>query len=40
MFDNYPDRNPYAGAHGSKYAEHAPMGTAGGFYYLRARYEF
>ena len=40
VFDNYPDRNPYAGAHGSKYAEHAPMGTAGGFYYLRARYEF
>ena len=40
VFDNYPDRNPYAGEHGSKYPEYAPMGTAGGFYYLRGRYEF
>ena len=40
VFDNYPDRNPYAGEHGAKYPEYAPMGTAGGFYYLRGRYEF
>ena len=40
VFDNYPDRNPYAGEHGSKYPEYGPMGTAGGFYYLKARYEF
>ena len=40
VFDNYPDRNPHAGEHGAKYPEYAPMGTAGGFYYLRARYEF
>ncbi len=40
LFDNLPDRNPYARNWGSKYAENAPYGTRGGFYYLRARHEF
>ena len=39
-FDNRPDENPYAYAWGSRYAISAPMGTRGGFYYARARYEF
>ena len=40
LFDNQPDRNPHARVWGSKYAENAPYGTRGGFYYLRAGYEF
>ena len=40
VFDNLPDRNPYARDWGSKYAENAPYGTRGGFYYLSARREF
>ena len=40
VFDNFPDRNPYARNWGSKYAENAPYGTRGGFYYLSARREF
>ena len=40
LFDNQPDRNPYARDWGSKYAENAPYGTRGGFYYLRVRHEF
>ena len=40
IFNNFPDRNPYAGIVGSKYPESSPMGLAGGFYYGRLRYLF
>ena len=40
VFDNRPDENPYGYAWGSRYAIAAPYGTRGGFYYLRARYDF
>ena len=40
LFNNFPDRNPYAGEVGSKYPESSPMGLAGGFYYGRLRYMF
>jgi iron complex outermembrane receptor protein len=37
--DNYPDNNPYSGVIGAKYPENAPMGLAGGVYYLRFIYK-
>ncbi len=40
VFDTYPRRNPYARALGAKYPEYSPYGFNGGFYYLRAGFEF
>ena len=38
LFDSYPSRS--GGASGTRYAEHAPFGFNGGYYYLRALYAF
>ena len=40
VFDQYPRRNPYARALGARYPESSPYGFGGGFYYLRAGFEF
>ena len=40
LFDRYPRRNPYAPLVGAKYPESSPYGFNGGFYYLRAGFEF
>ena len=40
VFDQYPRRNPYARALGARYPESSPFGFSGGFYYLRAGFEF
>ena len=40
LFDQYPRRNPYTGVVGAKYPESSPYGFNGGFYYLRAGFEF
>ncbi len=40
LFDQYPRRNPYAQIVGAKYPESSPYGFGGGFYYLRAGFEF
>ena len=40
VFDNRPDENPYAAVVGSRYPESAAMGSQGGFYYVKAGYEF
>ena len=40
VFDNRPDENPYALVVGSRYPESAAMGSQGGFYYMKASYEF
>ena len=40
VFDNRPDENPHAGVAGSRYPESAAMGSQGGFYYMKASYEF
>ena len=40
ILNNFPDENPHVGEAGSKYPESSPMGLAGGFYYVRARYVF
>ena len=40
VFDNRPDENPYAWVVGSRYPESAAMGSQGGFYYMKASYEF
>ena len=40
VFDTYPRRNPYARDLGAKYPESSPYGFNGGFYYLRAGFEF
>ncbi len=40
VFNNFPDRNAYAGETGAKYPESSPMGLGGGFYYGRLRYLF
>ncbi len=40
LFDTYPRRNPHAGIVGAKYPESSPYGFNGGFYYLRAGFEF
>jgi iron complex outermembrane receptor protein len=39
LFNNFPDRNPYGTVIGAKYPESAPMGIAGGVYYLRFQYK-
>jgi iron complex outermembrane receptor protein len=40
LFDNRPDNNPFSGEAGSLYPATSPLGINGGFYYLRAVYEF
>jgi len=40
VFDTYPRRNPYARDTGAKYPESSPYGFGGGFYYVRAGFEF
>ena len=40
LFDRYPARNPYARLAGAKYPASSPYGFNGGFYYLRASFEF
>ena len=40
LFDRYPQRNPYATIVGTKYPHTSPYGFNGGFYYLRAGFEF
>ncbi len=40
LFDQYPARNPYARLAGAKYPASSPYGFNGGFYYLRAGFEF
>ena len=40
LFDQYPRRNPQATDAGLKYPETSPYGFNGGFYYLRAGFEF
>ena len=40
LFDQYPRRNPYARIAGAKYPGSSPYGFNGGFYYLRAGFEF
>ena len=40
IFDNRPDRNPFADLVGAEYPLTSPMGINGGFYYFRALYEF
>ncbi len=40
VFDTYPRRNPYARALGATYPEYSPYGFNGGFYYVRAGFEF
>ncbi len=40
LFDQYPRRNKHARDLGAKYPESSPYGFNGGFYYLRAGFEF
>ena len=40
LFNNAPDKNPFASIIGAKYPENAPMGDMGGIYYLRLHYQF
>ena len=40
VFDQYPRRNPEATGAGLKYPETSPYGFNGGFYYVRAGFEF
>ncbi len=40
LFDKYTQRNPYATIAGAKYPKTSPYGFNGGFYYLRAGFEF
>lgn len=40
LFDNRPDNNPFSGQAGALYPATSPLGINGGFYYLRAIYEF
>ena len=40
LFDTYPTKNKYAGRHGMKYPVVSPYGYNGGFYYLRAGFEW
>jgi iron complex outermembrane receptor protein len=40
LLDNQPDINPFADTVGAKYPPTSPMGINGGFYYLRASYNF
>ena len=40
LFNHNPDVNPYYGLVGAKYPPTSPTGINGGFYYLRASYQF
>lgn len=40
LFDNRPDINPYRGEAGALYPATSPIGINGGFYYLRAIYQY
>lgn len=40
LFDEYPDRNPGAGAYGMTYPEDSPFGFNGGTWYVQGRYSF
>ena len=40
VFDQYPRRSRWAGEIGNKYPPNSPYGFGGGFYYLRAGFEF
>ena len=40
VFDQYPRKNPYERNLGARYPETSPFGFNGGFYYLRAGFEF
>lgn len=40
LLDNQPDKNPFADVVGAQYPPTSPMGINGGFYYLRASYNF
>ncbi|WOI54433.1 TonB-dependent receptor plug domain-containing protein [Parvularcula sp. LCG005] len=40
LFDEYPEENPDALSLGQLYPESAPMGFAGGMYYVKLRYVF
>jgi iron complex outermembrane recepter protein len=38
IFDSYPTKNPYSSILGARYAETAPAGFNGGYYYLKLAY--
>ena len=40
LLDNYPEKNPNGEVAGLEYPESSPYGFNGGFYYLRARWEW
>ena len=40
IFDQYPNKNPYAESLGAKYPVTSVMGFSGGYYYLKAQYKF
>jgi iron complex outermembrane receptor protein len=40
LFNNRPDNNPFSGEAGSLYPATSPLGINGGFYYMRAVYEY
>ena len=40
VFDQYPQRNPNGNVAGLVYPESSPFGFNGGFYYLRAIWDF
>ena len=40
LFDEVPEKNPWAGIAGAQYPVHAPYGFNGGFYYARIGYKF
>ncbi len=40
MFDQYPRKSRWAGVLGNKYPPNSPYGFNGGFYYVRASFEF
>ena len=40
LLNTYPTRNPYSRAYGQKYPNTSPYGYNGGFYYLRASFEW
>jgi iron complex outermembrane receptor protein len=40
VFDNRPDINPFQDVAGARYSTTSPVGSGGGFYYLRYRYQY
>ena len=40
LFNNYPDKNPWADIVGAKYPTTSPMGFNGGFWYVKASYSY